>query len=227
MNRPLVAEPTRRPVLVAAVVTLAVTLLRLLGEVERWSPRLFNREGGGAGALVGIVWLVPIFGVWFGLRLSRAGLGPASRRRALVHAVVGLLVMFGGFTVVGTAGKTLSPSVLIVVVNLAAIVAGVLAYRGWRDLGRTLLVYGYAARIPVALLMLVAMSRGWGTHYEVGMPGLPEMSLLPKWIVIGALPQLLTWISFTVVVGTLFGTVATFFSRREPVAQPFASAAAS
>ena len=60
-------------ILVPAVITLAVTLLRLVGELQRWSPALFNRgeeqwstsapstARSTAAALVGIVWLVPLF----------------------------------------------------------------------------------------------------------------------------------------------------------------------
>jgi hypothetical protein len=77
-------------------------------------------------------------------------------------------------------------------------------------------VYGLAARIPVALLMLVAMSANWGTHYELGPPGFPEMSLVPKWFVIGFLPQLSLWIAFTVIVGSIFGSLALFFQRSRP-----------
>ena len=49
-------------ILTPALITLAVTVLRLVGELQNWSPRFFSRQAGGAGAVVGIVWLVPIFG---------------------------------------------------------------------------------------------------------------------------------------------------------------------
>ena len=50
-------------ILVPAVITLAVTLLRLVGELQGWSPTLFNRgDRPFSRALVGIVWLVPVFG---------------------------------------------------------------------------------------------------------------------------------------------------------------------
>ena len=64
---------TKQLVLVPAAITLGVTLLRLVGELLDWSPLLFNKEAGGGGALVGIAWLVPVFGAWFGWRLARAG----------------------------------------------------------------------------------------------------------------------------------------------------------
>ena len=56
-----------RLVLVPAILTLAVTLLRVAGELLQWSPKLFNRDAGGGGALVGIVLLIPIFGMYFAL----------------------------------------------------------------------------------------------------------------------------------------------------------------
>ena len=52
---------------------------------------------------------------------------------------------------------------VFVVVFFVGIAIGILA---WPALGRTLLAYGLAARIPVALLMLVAMLGNWGTHYD-------------------------------------------------------------
>ena len=51
----------------------------------------------------------------------------------------------------------------------------------------TLLAYAFAARVPVALVMLVAMLGNWGTHYDVAPPGFPEMGVFSKWLMIGAL----------------------------------------
>jgi len=205
---------TRRLVLAPALITLAITLLRLVGELNRWSPVLFNREAGGGGALIGIVWLVPILGVYFALKLSIAGRGPASRGRAIGHAVAAVAV----FAVLSTAVAMLVPSIAlrIALINLVAALAAWVAYRGWPALGRTELAYGLAARIPVAIVMLVAMAANWGTHYELGPPGFPEMGLVPKWVLIGLLPQLVFWIAFTVVVGCLFGSLTLLF-RRIPV----------
>ena len=71
-----------RLVLVPALITLAVTVLRLVGELMRWDPRFFSREAGGAGAIVGIVWLVPVFGVYFARKLVSAGEGPGGAGEA-------------------------------------------------------------------------------------------------------------------------------------------------
>ena len=215
MPGPLATLSIRRLIVVPAVITLAVTLLRLIGELQHWSPRLSSREPGGAGALVGIVWLVPIFGIYFAIRLSQTGHGPANRGRAIGFGVVALLAE----AALVFAISKLSPNIVatIVLVNVASFLPLWIAYRGWPELGKVDLAYGLAARIPVALLMFVAMAANWGTHYELGPPGFPEMSLLPKWFVIGFLPQLSLWITFTVVVGSLFGSAALFFQKRRQI----------
>ena len=81
-------------ILVPAVITLAVTLLRLVGELQGWSPALFNRgDKPFSPSLVGIVWLVPVFGAWFGWKLIRAGSGPGSLGRAFGVTFAALAVM--------------------------------------------------------------------------------------------------------------------------------------
>src|SRR6185436_7286031 len=56
----------------SALVTLAVTLLRLVGELRGWNPDYFSRLPGGGLAIVGITWLVPLVGAYFGYHLARA-----------------------------------------------------------------------------------------------------------------------------------------------------------
>ena len=62
--------------------------------------------------------------------------------------------------------------------------------------------------------MLFAILENWGTHYDVAGPGLPEMSPIMKWIMIGILPQMTVWIWFTMVVGALTGSIAAAFKGR-------------
>jgi len=203
---------TSRLILVPALITLAVTALRLVGELMRWNPTLFSREAGGAGAIVGIVWLVPIFGVYFARKLVAAGLGPAGAGRALGMALLGLALVPAGIFVANAL--KLSFMAVLPILAVVSLLAAFVAFRGWPALGRVLLAYGLAARIPVALLMLVAMMANWGTHYELGPPEMPPMSLFTKWVMIGLVPQLTFWVAFTMVVGAIFGAVAAMIGGR-------------
>jgi hypothetical protein len=215
MSELLARLSVRRLIVVPAIITFAVTLLRLIGELQHWSPKFFSREAGGAFALVGIVWLVPVFGVYFAVRLNQAGNGPASRGRAIGFALAALVVEAALSFIVFKLSLPITTTVPLI--NLASFLSLWIAYRGWPTLGKVELLYGLAARIPVAILMLIAMAANWGTHYEMGPPGLPQMGLISKWLLIGFLPQLTFWIVFTVIVGSLFGSLSLLFQKsRQP-----------
>lgn len=217
MPEPVATLSIRRLIVVPAIISLAVTLLRLVGELQHWSPKFFSREAGGAGAVVGIVWLVPIFGIYFAIRLNQAAHGPISRGRAIGFAVAALLAEVVLVFVISKLSTTIVATVVLV--NLASFLPLLIAYRGWPELGKVGAIYGLAARIPVAILMFVAMAANWGTHYELGPPGFPEMNLVSKWFVIGLLPQLSLWIAFTVIVGSLFGSMALLFQKGRQVSE--------
>src|SRR5438105_22930 len=161
-----------RLILVPSLITLAVTLLRLVGELQHWPTRLFNPEAGGPGSIIGIAWLAPIFGIYFALKLARAGETPAGTGRVIGFAVLALVVTFAG-GVVGFGMKAEFPAKILI--GLVLIAAGVvIPFFGWRALSRVLLVYGYAARIPVLILMYFAMRGNWGTHYDAIPPEFPQ-----------------------------------------------------
>ncbi len=212
------AEPdVKALVAIPAVIALAITLIRLVGELADGPELLFNRAPGGDAALIGIVWLVPVFGAYFGLKLSRGGFAPASPGRvvgrALLGIVVAIAVVAAGFVVIGIppAGAKLSLGAAWarqVAVALSSLPRILIVRTAWPAFFRTILAYAFASRIPVAIVMLIAMNAGWGTHYEFGPPEYPEMGLLTKWIVTGLLPQMTFWILFTVLIGTLFGGLA-------------------
>lgn len=213
------AISTRKLVFWPAIVTLAITLLRLTGELLQWSPALFNRAAGGGGALVGISWLPPVFGILFAIQLARAGHGPRSGGRAVGMAVLGVAAaaaVIAGGSALGAIRPGGFSLLALVLLTTAIAVGAAIAWWGWPALGQTLLAYAFAARVPVALLMLVAMLGGWGTHYDVAPPGFPEMGVFSKWIMIGALPQLTTWIAFTVLSGAVFGSIAGAVASRRP-----------
>ena len=200
-------------ILVPAVITLAVTILRLTGELNGWSSLLFNSEAGGGAAIVGIAWLVPIFGVYFALRLARSGGAPTSAGRVLAYAAGGLAaavaIMIGGSLLVGEAYP-----VAMLVPAVAGIVGMSIACRGWCALGRILFYYALAARIPVILITLLAVVGDWGTHYDAVPPGFPEMSAMGKFFWSGVVPQLTVWVAYTMVVGALFGGIAVAVTSR-------------
>jgi hypothetical protein len=210
-----------RLILVPAVITLAVTLLRLIGELQEWSPVLFNREAGGGGALVGIVWLVPIFGIYFALKLAGQGEGPVKIARAFTLVLVAFVLLPASAAVTQAAGMDPNSLVTFLFFVVVAVVAVLVAMKAWPELWRVLLAYGLAARIPVALVMLVAIFGDWGTHYDVPpSEDFPAMAPLAKWFWIGLLPQMTIWIAFTVIVGMLFGLIATAIFRRGRTPQP-------
>ncbi len=210
----------RELVLVPAIITLAVTALRLVGELQGWSPVLFNRSGGGGGAVIGIVWLVFVFGAWFAVKLVRADDGPSSLGRAFGFTVLGLVIMFG--TIGATIATKMNPLRGIGLVAIMTLVAGAVAARGWPALGKVLFVYALAARVPVAALMLPAIIGHWGTHYDALPPNWPAtMDPVKTWALVGLLPQMTLWIGFTLIFGMLSGAIAAAVvgaRRREPVA---------
>jgi len=211
-------------ILVPAVITLAVTLLRLFGELQGWSTVLFNRgDRPFSPSLVGIVWLVPVFGAWFGWKLTRSGSGPGSLGRAFGLAFAALAVLPLAAFLAPKAGIVtehlwrpdvpLTESFTILSVFVVAFFVGIaIGILAWPALGRTLLAYGLAARIPIALLMLVAMLGNWGTHYDARPTY--QMGALGWWVAIGLAPQLSFWMWYTIVFGALFGIVAAAVARR-------------
>ena len=55
-----------------AIITLIVTVLRLIGELQHWgSPWVVNSHGGSDGAILGVTWLPVLFGPYFAWMLIR------------------------------------------------------------------------------------------------------------------------------------------------------------
>jgi hypothetical protein len=209
---------THRPgiwslVAVPAVLTLLVTLLRLVGELRGWSPELFGTAAGGAGTFVGISWLVPVFGWWFGWRLQRAGAGVRWGWAALLY-LAGIGVFAGGLFAANRLGLLVFPSEehsgevqglawFLGVMALAAVVGFV----AWPRLSLTLLVYGLLARLPVVVVTWFAVHRQWDTHYSKLGPGLTASSPDDAFIKLSQ-AQVTFWIfTFTLLVGGVFGSL--------------------
>ena len=199
----------KRLILVPALVTLGVTAARLAGELAHGPRWFFNSDPGGLWAVVGIIWLAPIFGIHFALKLAAHGQAPKSLGRALGFTLLGLAVVFG-FSFVGALfhlqqnfrGGLLYLSTVVTVAALVTL-------PGWAALFRTLVAYAYAARVPVAVVTFFAFWRDWGTHYDAVPPDLPDsLGLLAKYLWLGFFPQLIFWVGLTVLAGMLFGILA-------------------
>ena len=195
-------------------VTLVVTLARLGGELLEWSPRFFGRVAGGGLALVGIAWLVPVLGFYFGYRLARAGVRPSSLVRAVawpIGALVSLPILaWVGSRLASTETSQDHFALWAVVSGLAA----ACAFVAWPALGRVLLAYALAARLPVVAVMWFAIQGDWGTHYDAPPPAFPAVPPMARWLWTGVLPQVTIWIAWTVVVGTLFGALGQVVAER-------------
>ena len=216
------AKPTiRQLILIPGVITLAVTVLRLVGELEHWSSRLFNRDAGGPGSLIGITWLAPIFGIYFALKLSKSGAGPERIARAIIFALLGIVaIVLVSFVAYGVFHAGYHGQLIAFCASFA--LAAAIQYSAWPSLFKTLLAYAYTARIPVLIIMFFAMKGAWGTHYDAVTPDAPPdmHSLGPEFFWLAFLPQMFAWVGFTIWSGSLFGSIAAAIApRRKPTAQ--------
>ncbi|HEY2934363.1 MAG TPA: hypothetical protein VGK99_21690 [Acidobacteriota bacterium] len=166
---------------------------------------------------------MPIFGIYFALKLAQPGTAPLKAGKTVLCAVAGLaaffVIGFGGIRVLGLDPNSPSLKSLVLFI-VASVVSGIIAYAGSPALGKVMFAYGLAARIPVALVALVAMLGNWGTHYDVAPPNFPQMGVFAKWLIIGLVPQLTLWVAYTLVVGCLFGGIALALFRRKTALQP-------
>jgi hypothetical protein len=200
-----------RLVLVPGILTLAVTLLRLAGELLQWSPRLFNREPGGPGALVGIAWLIPLLGIYFALKLDALGDVPA--RLAPVFGWTLLAFAFNMGLGIVTFRFVPSPVAQLALFAVTSLMAVAIAQRAWPGLWRVLVAYGVVARIPVLVIMFFAIFGGWDTHYAKPRPDFPAMGPWGLFLWTALLPQFSIWIYLTVVGGLLAGAAAVGVQR--------------
>lgn len=211
-------------VTIPALITLGITILRLVGELEDWPKPWFSAAAGGGGAIVGISWLPIVFGPYFALKLAGAGDWPSSVGKAIGLALAGLvLLVLGGILGFATVSHA---SIQTAIGFLAMLVSAFIPGIGWRSLGNSLLAYAFAARIPVLIVMYLAMAgnggQGWGTHYDAPPPNFPPHSFAAKFFYIGVLPQMTLWIGWTVVLGSILGVIVAALARRGKQAAPAA-----
>lgn len=138
-------------------------MLRLGAELMDLPSWLANKNPGGIGALIGISWLPPIFGVYFAYKLA------------------------------GAPGKI------------------------WWNLLKTLFLYGLAARIPVIVIMGMAIYGNWSTHYNAFEGRLATAGNAEKFWLGAVATQLVWWaILWTIGSGMVTGliTAASLRTRR-------------
>jgi len=193
---------TARLIAVPALISIAVTALRLVGELLRWPKPMVSSDVCGK-AILGVVWLVPIFGIYFAVRLFHAGDAPQRFARPLVFAASALALKLAGTFVMESRGMTyaarLSMKFNVTLIGL------VLAAVAWPTLSKALLVYGYLSRIPVAIVQYLAMRSRWGTHYDALDPGFPAIGFWPTFLRVSFVPNIFFMEAYTVIVGGLVG----------------------
>jgi hypothetical protein len=198
------SEAPRRGILMllltAGVITLLVSLLRLYGEREGWNPTFFNPKPGGGFAVVGIAWLVPVFGFLFGRKLAASGSRPCPLSRLLILALVGVGLVFATFAV-GTkmvTDKTLTPWIF----GIGMPVASLTMLFAWPRAWLANLLYAVLARVPVIVIQHEAIANGWKTHYSTGA----NAQATPQEIEYGlTLSQATFWpFGYTIIIGTVF-----------------------
>lgn len=198
-----------RLVLVPTLFTLGVTLLRLTGELRGWPSPWFDKRSG----IVGITWLLPpIFGFYFAWKQWRAGERIDRIDRAFLLGLLGVVLnQLVEATVFQYAHISIYGS--LVVLWTVAVISAYLQYLAWPALCKTLIAYGLGARVPVVVIMFFALRGHWGTHYD--RPSGPfNLGFWPEFLWFGIFEELIYWVSFTVAIGSLAGSVAAAVAKR-------------
>jgi len=202
-----------RLIMYPALITLAVTLLRLVGELLHWSGVLFSRAEGGGAAIIGISWLPIIFGPYFAIKLFDRDLRPASLTKTILFALAGFVVLLCGGVVAFAPVVHFSGRILVGLLLMVG--AAALQYLPWRELAQTLISYAYLARIPVVIVMFFAMRGHWGTHYDAVPPPFDQLPFGTKFLYMAMAPQLVMWIVYTMTLGALCGGIYVAIARRQ------------
>ncbi len=213
-----------RLILVPALLALAFTIVRALGEVNHWSERWFEPVTRGVipstfGWVFGVTWLAAPFGVYFALELSAGEQGPGSPGKAVFGGLLSLsIALLGMWFLVPFAARHLFQQNLLlflIIIWSIEVIAALVHVWSWPALFKTLLAYGIASRIPVVVVYFLAMRGNWGTHYDyVDVPVFRAMPLTQRFLETAVLPQLIFWVAFTIVLGAFCGSIAVAVRRR-------------
>jgi hypothetical protein len=152
--------------------------------------------------------------VYFALKLSGEGQHPAGWEKAFGLSLMGFLMLFG----LGPLQAAIYQRNIyfgLIYIWIIGVIAAAIQYRAWPALTKTLLAYGLAARIPVIVIMFLAMWGHWGTHYDAAPAGFPETAWFTEFLLLGFFPQILFWVSFTIVTGAFFGILVGWVSSKK------------
>jgi hypothetical protein len=212
-----VSKAVLKTIFIPSLITLAVTLLRLFGELRKWPELFFGRSAGGSGAIVGITWLAFVFAIYFAIKLEKAGDVFARPTRSILLAVLALALTFAGLMVMYIGAPNTKPPFQLA--GAAIIIAAMCIMRvAWPDYWSVMIAYALAARLPVIVIMYYAIKGSWGTHYDA----LPPNMTFPDWyatfVQAGLIPQVFLWVPFTVVLCGLFGILTVAVRRRRNAA---------
>jgi hypothetical protein len=215
-----------RLIMIPAIISLCMTLLRLFGELGHWSERWFEpvTRGilpGAVGWVFGITWLAIPFGIYFAWRLFVPEQEPKSVTKAVGAGFSGLLLsLLSLYMIVPFLNSTfhlreqgLLPYLVVIWGGMA--IAVIPSIWAWPELAKTLAVYGLAARLPVAITMFLAMRGNWGTHYDyVDIPQFQSIPFWERFLTTAFIPQLVFWVAFTMMIGGLAGSLAAVVASR-------------
>jgi hypothetical protein len=84
----------------------------------------------------------------------------------------------------------------------------------WPAYWNAMLTYALAARIPVIIIIYLAMQGNWNTHYDAAPPNVAYPNLMTKFLALGLFPQVFFWIPFTVIFCGLLGTIAAAIGKQ-------------
>lgn len=204
-----------RTILIAGLLTLLISLVRLVGELQHWSPKFFPAVAGGQGGFVGIVWLIPIVGFLVGRKLKQLGKGPGSSVFVLVAVLLGLGAIGGlGYQSMQFEEAAKVKQFFLYVIYGAA-GGALLVLLAWPRAFLALLGYGIFARGPVIgiqYLMIHLNGDTPKTHYELAHPKMGVMTAAERAQGL-MLAQAGIWIPLTIILGALFALLGAFTAR--------------
>ncbi|MBZ5537894.1 MAG: hypothetical protein LAO31_18215 [Acidobacteriia bacterium] len=216
--------PPTRPnslklILIPTLISVAMTLLRFSDELQHWSEKWFSTDTGGitpsgVSWVFGVTWLAFPFGIYFAWKLVPAGEVHPHLAKSISCAALGLIIALGGLRFIPPLVPIGFPRILIVI-WLIMVAGALIQFPGWPSLFKILLAYGVASRAVVVGVMFVAMRGNWGTHYDyVGMPPQFQLGFWRGFFWLAFFPQLVFWVAFTILIGSVGGLFAAVLARR-------------